>query len=155
MLFCGLNNNLLVGNALEYLPVNIWENINEKVAFIMLNSDACRLTSLIREYEEVIILSPWIFPYKPIPENDKEIRYFIFCVLHEIAHIILKHKAPLNCSMHENKRQEKDADDLALNWFNDHVSEEILPLSIEEIKAQQELNQTRLASFLAGPNLKI
>lgn len=134
--------------AIGYLPDNIWENINGKVAFIILNSDALRLTSIIREYEEVVIFSPWIFPYKPIPENDKEVRYFIFCVLHEIAHIILKHKSPLNCSAQEHEGQEKDADDLALKWFNGHISEKILPLSIAEIRAQQELNQTRLASFL-------
>lgn len=153
MLFCGLRNNPRVKMALDYLPDNIWDNINGKVAFIILNSDACRLTSIIREYEEVIILSPWIFNYKPIPENDREVRYFIFCVVHEVAHIILKHKSPMNCSIQENKRQEIDADDLALKWFNGHVSEEIMPLSVEEVRVQQELNQTRLESFLSGPNL--
>jgi hypothetical protein len=136
--------------ALDYLPINIIDNINGRVAFIMLNSDACRLTSIIREHEEVIILSPWIFPYKPFSENDKEIRYFIFCVLHEVAHIILKHKSPMNCLLQEDERQENDATDLALKWFNGHVSEEIPPLSFDEIRTQQELNQTRLASFLVA-----
>lgn len=149
MLFCGLTNNHRMEMALKYLPDNIYENINGKVAFIMLNCDACRLTSIILEYKEIILFSPWIFPYKPIPENDKKIRYFIFCVLHEVAHVILKHKSPSNCSIQENERQENEADDLALTWFNGYVSEKILSLSIEEIRAQQELNQTRVASFLS------
>jgi hypothetical protein len=152
MLFCGLRNNPQVKMALDYLPDNIWENINEKVAFIILNSDACRLTSIIREYEEVIILSPWIFPYKFFTENEKGFRYFIFCVLHEVAHIILKHKSPLDCSVQEKQKQEKGADGLALKWFNSHVSEFIerglLPLPIEEIRNRQELNQSRLESIL-------
>ena len=150
MLFCGLKNKLRVKMTLDYFSDNILENINGRVAFIILNSDACRLTSIIREHEEVIILSPWIFPYKTFSENDEGIRYFIFCVLHEVAHIILKHKCPMNCSVQENERQEKDADDLALKWFNGHVSEEIQPLSFDEIRDQQELNQKRLTSFLGA-----
>jgi len=148
MLFCGINNNFRVKMALDYLPDDVWENINGKVAFIILNSDASRLTSIIREFEEVIILSPWIFPYKPMTENDRKIRYFIFCILHEIAHVILKHKSPMNCSVQENEKQENDANDLALKWFNDYASEELIPLSIEEIKQQQEQNKVKLESFL-------
>lgn len=152
MLFCGRVNNIRVGWALEYLPDDIFDSINGKIAFIMLNSDACRLTPIIREHEEIIILSPWIFPYKPFSKNDKEFRYFIFCVLHEVAHVLFKHKSPLDCSVQENQQQENEADDLALNWFNKHISEftdrEILLLSIDEIKIQQEINQKRLASLL-------
>ncbi len=148
MLFCGLNNNIRVAEALKYLPKDIFENINGRVAVTMLKSDACVLASIIRNHEEIIILSPWIFPYKSILESDKEYRkyrYFIFCILHEVAHIILKHKPPPNCSIQENQTQEDGADNLALNWFNSYVSESIdigmSPLSIEEITAQRELNQ--------------
>ena len=148
MLFCGLKNNLCVRMALDYLPENVQESINYKVAFIMLNSDACRLTSIIRDYKEVIIFSPWVFPYKNIHENDKEVRYYISCVLHEVAHIILKHKSPLNCSEQENDKQESDADNLALKWFNGHISGEISPLSIEEIRDHQERNRRRIELFL-------
>jgi len=133
--------------ALNYLPEEIYDYIYGRVAITMLKSDACVLAPEIHNYEKIIILSPWIFPYKPIV-GDKEYRkynYFIYCILHEVAHIILKHKSPPNCSAQENAKQEDDANNLALQWFNSYVSESkkigMLPISIEEITVQQELNQ--------------
>lgn len=133
--------------ALKYLPEDIFENINGRVAFTMLKSDACVLASEIHNHGKIIILSPWIFPYKPLVD-DKEYRkykYFIYCILHEVAHIILEHKSPPNCLRQENDKQEGDAHNLALEWFNSHVSESknigMPPISIKEITAQQELNQ--------------
>ena len=146
MLFCG-SHNIKVSEALKYLPQDIFENINGRVAFIMLKSDACVLNSKIRKYEEIIILSPWIFPYKPLVDKkqNRKYKYFIYCILHEVAHIILKHKSPPDCLRQEYEKQEDDARNLASEWFNSHVSESnkigMLPISIEEITAQQELNQ--------------
>jgi hypothetical protein len=91
MLFCGSNNNIRVMEALNYLPEEIYDYIYGRVAITMLKSDACVLAPEIHNYEKIIILSPWIFPYKPIV-GDKEYRkynYFIYCILHEVAHIIL------------------------------------------------------------------
>jgi hypothetical protein len=113
----------------------------------MLKSDAIVLSSEIHNYKKIVILFPWIFPNKPLV-SDKEYRkykYFIYCILHEIAHIYLKHKSPSTCSTQENVQQEDDANNLALKCFNSHVSESknigMLSISIEEITAQQELNQ--------------
>ena len=154
MLFCGLVNDSQVKMALDFLPDNIRENINGNVAFTIFNGDECRLTPKILTYEEVIILSPWIFTNKHITTNDIGARYFVFCVLHEVAHIILKHKSPMDCYGNENQCQEQYANDLALKWFNSHVSEfnerGINPLSIEEIRQQQEQNQARLASIIVS-----
>ena len=152
MLFCGLRNDIWVEMALKYLPDDIMEEIDGKIAITVLNSDACRLAQKICKHEEIIILSPWIFPYKFTRETDKEARYFIFCILHEVAHAILKHSPPDELSVQNNQAQETEADTYALKWFNDYASESsntgILPLSIEEIKVQQEKNQKRLESFL-------
>ena len=50
-------------------------------------------------------------------------RYFIFVVLHEIAHAYLKHLSPKLDSLtdSEMEAQEDEADKLALQWFNGYV----------------------------------
>ena len=152
MLFCGIKNSNWVEMAFKYLPDNVYEKINREIAFTVLNSDACRLGKKICKFEEIIILSPWIFPYRYVCETDKEARYFIFCILHEVAHAFFEHMPPDELSVEKNKAQETEANAYALKWFNDYASEfssrGILPLSIEEIEVQQEKNQKRLESFL-------
>jgi len=139
--------------ALKYLPDDIFDNIEGKIAFTVLNSDACRVARQICETNELIVLSHWIFPKGCISESDKESRYFIFCVLHEIAHAVLRHKSPLfdKLSVKENEKQESEAKKLAIAWYNDHVAEfknlGLPPISIEEIREQQERNQKRLAEL--------
>lgn len=152
MLYCGRRNDNWVKMALNYLPDDIFERINEKIAITVLNSDALRLAQKICRHEEIIILSPWIFPYKYICETDKEARYFIFCILHEVAHAVLKHSPPDELLPQNNNDQETEADTYALKWFNDYALENsnkgIIPIAIEEIREQQEKNQKRLESFL-------
>lgn len=150
MLFCDIQDNRWVFQALKYLPDDIYDKIYGKVAFTCLTSDASRLGSTICKHKEIIILSPWIFQFRC--ESDKEARYFIFCVLHEVAHVVLQHMPPDQLQWEENQRQETEADKLALKWFNGHASESgdkrILPLCIEEIEEQKEQNQERLKQFL-------
>jgi len=152
MIYCGIMKNSWVEMAINYLPDDIFDKINGKVAFTVLKSDACRLGQKICRHEEIIILSPWIFPYKPITEVHKDSRYFIFCVLHEIAHAFLKHSPPDELSPKINENQEAEADAYALKWFNDYASDNsikgLLPLSIEEIRTHQEKNTNKLESFL-------
>ena len=151
MLFCGTQDNIWVELALQYLPDDIFGKINGKVAFTCLKSDACRLGSKICKHKEIIILSPWIFQFRC--ESDKEARYFIFCVLHEVAHVVLPHMPPDQLQCQDNQRQETEADELALKWFNSYAlkvdDKEILPLCIEEIEMQKDQNQRRLESFLS------
>ena len=51
-------------------------------------------------------------------------RYFIFVVLHEIAHVVKNHRSPLldKLTKEENEAQEKEADDLAIDWFNAYIA---------------------------------
>ena len=153
MLYCGLRFNSWVENALNYLPNNVLNEINGKIAFTVLDSDACRVARQICEKNELIVLSHWIFPKDCISESDKEARYFVFCVLHEVAHVVLKHKSPLfdGLLVQENEQQESESNELAIIWFNTHIAKldhlDLPPISIEEIREQQERNQKRLSEL--------
>jgi len=154
MLYCGRYNNIWVETALGYLPVDVFEEINGKIAITVLNSDACRLSQKISKKEEVVLLSPWLFSYIPpgSSEADKEWRYFIFAVLHEIAHVVLKHSPPDELEYQDCNSQELDADAQALEWFNAHVSENIdkglTPLTIDEIRETQAKYHKKLEPIL-------
>ncbi len=155
MLYCGAQMNRWVEIALNYLPDEIFDKINGKIAITVLKSDAARLAQEICNQEEIILLSPWIFSYMPAGscETDKECRYFIFCVLHEVAHVVLKHYPPDQLSGTENKGQEDVADRYALKWFNKYAFEYrdngLTPIAIEEIKETQEKYQKKLEPILS------
>lgn len=85
-------------------------------------------------------------------EADKEWRYFIFAVLHEIAHAVLKHSPPDELKYQDNESQEHEADRHALEWFNSHVSENIdiglTPLNIDEVRETQAEYHKKLEPVL-------
>lgn len=153
MLFCGKKNSL-VETALKYLPDEVFIETNEKIGFTVLKSDACCLSHKIQNYNEIIVLSPWIFSFIPSGscETDKEWKYFIFCILHEVAHAFLKHHDPDELSGNERDKQEEEADRHALNWFNDYVSENCKKgykgIVIEEIRNTQKEYQEKLKLIL-------
>ena len=84
------------------------------------SSDGRRLTRSFLEGREIIILSERIIPRGRQPDNLK-VRYFLFAVLHEVAHAISDHQAPNKISDGENARQEEEADDLAFEWLNAYL----------------------------------
>ncbi|MBU1566866.1 MAG: hypothetical protein KJ630_14740 [Proteobacteria bacterium] len=155
MIDCGISQNKWVEAALDYLPDDVFDKINGKIAITCLRSDACRLGKKICNHEEIIILSPWIFSYIPpgSSEIDKEWRYFIFCILHEVAHAVCKHLPPNEISSQKHQYQESEADKYALKWFNDYVIENtkkgLTALAIEEINEQRENYQKKLESILS------
>lgn len=154
MLYCGRMKNIWVERALEYLPDDVFEEINDRIAITVLNSDACRLAQKISDKEEIIVLSPWLFSYIPpgTSEADKEWRYFIFAILHEVAHAVLKHSPPDELKYQDNSSQEEEADTHALAWFNDYVSKNIekglSPITIDEIRETQTNYQKKLEPIL-------
>lgn len=154
MLYCGRFKNVYVENALKYLPDDIFNNINSKIAITVLDSDACRLAQKIREHEEVIILSPWLFSFIPAGtcEIDKEYKYFIFCILHEIAHAFLKHTASDELTNEKNKSQEDEANKYAIDWFNSYANDNsdkgLSSIDIIEIKKTQEDYQEKIGQIL-------
>ncbi len=154
MLYCGTTYNFWVETALQYLPSQIIEEIEGKIAITMLGSDAFRLAQKIRSQEEVIVLAPWIFSFIPPGscEADKEWRYLVFCVLHEIAHAFLKHSPPDELTGQEDINQEDEANRYALDWYNKYAQENIerglTELIIEEVRETQGRYQVRLEQIL-------
>ena len=109
--------------ALEYLPCDIHDLSGQELVFISLGEmDACRLPYQYRG-REIIFLSDRIFPLAGAPESDLTVKYFIFTVLHEVAHAIKRHKSPSldRLTREEWQQQEDEADQLASEWFNNHV----------------------------------
>lgn len=157
MLQCGSRYNNWVAHALKYLPSEILLKLKEKLAFYSIaEKDACRIARAICENREIILLSERILPKRGAREDDSSVRYFIFVVLHEIAHAIMKHRSPLldKLSQQEVSAQEKEADELAFSWFNGHVKERnnfyLKPLTNEEIKEAKRKNQDLMRKAYEG-----
>ncbi|MEW6427638.1 MAG: hypothetical protein AB1568_06340 [Thermodesulfobacteriota bacterium] len=148
MLECGGQHNQWVQNALHYyLPPEVLDEYKEKLVFISTaHIDACRVARQYCEKREVIILSERILPKPGMSESHTAVRYFIFCVLHEIAHAVKNHKSPKfdKLSPEEFELQEKEADTIAMQWFNEGIEKRnnkfLKPLTMEEVKAKQDIN---------------
>jgi hypothetical protein len=142
---CGSKYDPWVRYVLKYLPSNILREFGDKLAFFSTaEKDACRVARAICEQHEIILLSERILP---AGGDDSKERYFVFAVLHEIAHAVKQHLSPLldRLTQEEIAAQEKEADDLALSWFNDYVEDNkhlnIERLTLEEIEKAKRENQ--------------
>jgi hypothetical protein len=149
MINCGPNYNRWVEVALDYIPTDILWEYRDKLVFIGTGAmDACRVAPVLRKNREIIVLSERIFPKRGANEGHPKARYFIFVDLHEVAHAILNHRSPLldNLTEEENEAQEKEADDLAIAWFNAHVqarnNQYLKAISLDEIATAKAENQT-------------
>jgi hypothetical protein len=157
MIDCGDRYNKWVENALIYLPVEILNEHKENLVFISTSQrDACRVARAYCENREVIVLSDRVLPKRGADEGQSEVRYFIYTVLHEVAHAIKKHKSPKFDALtpQEVESQEKEADELSLSWFNQHVAEvgnpHIIPITVEEIQGVQERHQVLMEKLYEG-----
>jgi hypothetical protein len=147
MLDCGPYDRW-VEIALGYLPRVVLDEHKENLAFIsMAHRDGSRLARAICETREVILLSEHVLPKGRTDEGQSDVRYFIYVVLHEVAHAIRKHRSPQYDSLtkEECEAQEQEADDLAFQWFNDHIAalaNRCLPvITHEEIEMAQAKSQ--------------
>lgn|SRR5574340_719675 len=94
MLGCGPYDRW-VEIALGYLPRDVLDEHKEDLAFIsMAHRDGCRLSRVLCETREIILLSDHVLPKGRTDEGQPDVRYFIYVVLHEVAHAIRKHKSP-------------------------------------------------------------
>jgi len=124
MLDCGERYNQWVQIALEYLPRDILDEHKDRLVFVAMGQrDGCRLARALCETREVIILAEHVFPKAAADEDQPVVRYFVYVVLHEVAHAIKRHRSPLYDSLtpQQSADQEAEADDLAFEWFNDHA----------------------------------
>lgn len=145
MIDCGYNYNQWVENALYYLPQDILDEHKENLIFLTTASvDGCRIARHYCENREVILLSERILPKQHSNEGESEVRYFIYVVLHEVAHAIKKHKSPKldKLNQDEKQAQENEADRLALEWFNQHIEDlgnlHLKPLTKGDIEMEQK-----------------
>jgi hypothetical protein len=156
VLDCEYSHNRWLEIALEYLPEDLLENRKEDLLFISTATrDACRVARYYCNTREIILISERILPSMNIVyQTDPKARYFIYVVLHEVAHAIRKHKSPLfdDLSEEEFESQEKEADDLAMKWFNNHVGKlnNLPPITREEIKVAQEEQQKIMKKLMDG-----
>lgn len=156
MLDCG-SYDRWVEIALEYLPRDVLDEHKENLAFIsMAHRDGCRLSRVLCETREIILLSDHVLPKGRTDEGQPNVRYFIYVVLHEVAHAIKKHKSPqYDClSQAEFEAQEEEADALALQWFNDHIvileNPNLPAITHEEIEQAQAKSQEVMRGMLNG-----
>ena len=83
----------------------------------------------------------------PKKGDDSKERYFVFVILHEIAHAVKQHSSPLldRLTQEQIAAQEQEADEQALSWFNDYVEKNmhlnLKLLTHDEIEAVKRINQ--------------
>jgi hypothetical protein len=157
MLDCGERYNQWIENALHYLPREVLNKHKENLVFISTaERDACRIARHYCESREVIILSDRILPKQNANEGQPEVRYFIFTVLHEIAHATKKHKSKKfdNLTEQETQAQEDEANIMALEWFNQYVEEQdspfLKPLTMEKIAIGKQKNVDLIEKLYSG-----
>ena len=150
MIYCDYQFGKWIEVALDYLPDEIYERVDNKIGFTVLKSDGFRLARKTKAHDDVIILSPWIFPKEVVSENNKVIKYLIFCVLHEIAHVICDHKPPDEIPRQVNESQESEANTKAFAWYNEYAENHkfLTPLTNDIIVGQHEINQKIMKTFL-------
>ncbi len=143
---CGADYaNAAVRSVLEdYLPADVLSAFDGRLAFISTTGvDGVRLTKSFCRDRDVIVLSERIIPVR---SDDEEFhpgyRYFIFVVLREIAHACKDHLSPLSDDLtaEQVESQSRDAEELALKWFNEHASTTLFqpPLTIAEVEELRE-----------------
>ena len=116
MIDCGCYQfNKWVQDALQYLPMEVLDEYKERLAFIS-TFEACRLAREYCEKREIILLSEKTFPKGYTDYTRPQDRYFIFTILHEVAHAIKKHKSKRFDSLtdQEDQAQEDEADAIAI-----------------------------------------
>jgi hypothetical protein len=130
-----------VRSVLEnYLPSDVLSAFDGRLAFVStLGVDGVRLTKSFCRDRDVIVLSERIIP---VTSEDEEFhpvyRYFIFVVLREIAHACKEHVSPFSNDLTapQVESQTREAEELALKWFNEHASTTLFqpPITISEIE---------------------
>lgn len=144
---CGPHLGPLVRQIVEgTLPDDVLDEHGDSLFFICTAAgDGLRLTRHVRENFEVIILSDHIAPSRQQSnEADPVFRYFMYAVLHEVAHAVKDHKSLHfdGLSPEENAAQEEEADALAMQWFNERAQDVGTPqMTEEELEGHEQRNR--------------
>lgn len=147
---CGEDYEYWAAVALtHYLPKGTLKENQIRLAIIsMCGSDGRRLARSFYENREVIVLAEHLLCARRLTEDHPEVRYFVYVVLHELAHAIKRHLSPLLDGLTEQqaKAQETEADELALQWYNG-ANRNLPGLSREEIEKAQAMTVDRMKSL--------
>jgi hypothetical protein len=135
----------------EYLLPDVLSAFNGRLALLSTTSvDGVRLPRSFCRDRDVIVLSERIMPSSGDEEFHPDYRYFIFVVLHEVAHACRDHLSPSldGLSAAEAAAQERETEELALKWFNDHASTTLFqpPLTVAEVEELRENARSRRVS---------
>ena len=145
--------NAAVRSVLEqYLPADVLSAFDGRLAFISTTCvDGIRLPKSFYRDRELIVLSERIIPARSGDEEfHPDYRYFIFVVLNEVAHACRDHLSPIldGLSQEEANAQQREADELAFKWFNEHASTTLFqpPLTAGEVGELREKARARRLS---------
>ena len=139
--------NAVVRSVLEnYLPSDVLSAFDGRLAFVSTTAvDGVRLTKSFCRDRDVIVLSERIIPVTSDEEFHPAYRYFIFVILREVAHACKDHVSPFsnNLTAPQVESQTREAEELALKWFNEHASTTLFQPhltvnEIEELRARPE-----------------
>ena len=88
VLGCGYTHNRWLEIALKYLPEDLFDQNTKGFLFTStVTRDACRVARHYCQTREIILISERILPGRNVGDETKpKARYFIYVVLHEIAH---------------------------------------------------------------------
>lgn len=145
---CGFKYNKWIEEALKCVPFNILNEHRDSLYIISPSEmDACRISREICEQREIIVISDRLMPKEREDSASTSVRYLMFVVLHEIVHAVKKHKPPNTITEQEIEAQEKEANEIALQWYNNnYVNKQynniLQPLSIGEIETKKKANQS-------------
>lgn len=144
---CSLDARNWIEYALECLPAEVVDSFVDQLHFVCMdNADGRRLSRVTDD--EFIVVAERIVPRGCCTEADRDVRYFVFAVLHEIAHAWRSHRPPNTISERENQEQESEADQLAFAWFNDYVANadrKLRPITDEEVRRAQNRSHAKMA----------
>ncbi|WP_175796650.1 ImmA/IrrE family metallo-endopeptidase [Burkholderia anthina] len=145
---CGPEGNFWGQHTMGCLPKEVADACDGKLAFVSMTcSDGRRLTKKFCDGRDVIVLSERIVPQAGLSEAAAAVRYFMFVIMHEIAHAYREHRPPNEISPEENEAQEQEANALAFQWMNDAIRSRQSPhlheFTQEELEGIQA--QTRAA----------
>lgn len=133
----------------DVVPEDVLEEFGDRLFFMVSGSrDGVRLGTYVRTHYEVVILSEHILPGRTQLEEDNPVmRYFMYAILHEVAHAVRGHRSIAfdGISRQQNEAQEREADGLAMEWFNKRAVElNTPPMTEAELAVHQERNQTAM-----------
>ena len=106
-------------HALRHLPLDVFDDIKEMIMVVSTGHvDGCRVPPDVQEGRELVLISDRVLPKSGSSGDQPEVRYFVVTVLHEIAHVVCRHRSPRSISTESNSTQEDEARTIALEWFN-------------------------------------